>query len=173
MDILRVAQHFSEPPRGEEKYEQRTKSLHVLYVKPYNNIFISPLIAPFSSSLVLSFLNRACIAQELHRSYRCGSGENNTNEITQTPSKVSKLDCDQKIVTLLLTEMLKVKCKDVNKSKFGSFSSAILFLCSVLTEFALFWNGQTRTQQSITGSYLARSLGQISWNGKQWNNNTL
>ena len=39
---------------------------------------------------------------------------------------------------LLLTEMLKVKGKDANKSKFAMFGSAILFLCSVPSVFALF-----------------------------------
>ena len=53
-------------------------------------------------------------------------------------SEVSEFDRDQKVVALLLTEMLKVKCKDVNKSKFGSFGSAILLLCSVPSVFALF-----------------------------------
>ena len=32
------------------------------------------------------------------------------------PSKVSKFDGDQKVVALLLTEMLKVECKDVRAS---------------------------------------------------------
>ena len=35
--------------------------------------------------------------------------ENNKKEIIQTPSKVSEFDRDQKVVAILLTEMLKVK----------------------------------------------------------------
>ena len=66
------------------------------------------------------------------------SDQNNTNEIIQTPSKVSEFDRDQNVVALLLTEMLKVKYKDANKSKFGSFSSAIFLLCSVPFVLALF-----------------------------------
>ena len=53
-------------------------------------------------------------------------------------SEVSEFDRDQKVVALLLTEMLKVKCKEVDKSKFGSFGSAILLLCSVPSVFVLF-----------------------------------
>ena len=59
-------------------------------------------------------------------------------ESFKTPSSVSEFDRDQKVVALLLTEMLKVKCKDVNKSKFGSFGLAILLLCSVPSVFAMF-----------------------------------
>ena len=51
---------------------------------------------------------------------------------------MSTFDRDQKVVALLLIEMLKFKCKDENKSKFGSFGLAILLLCSVPSVFALF-----------------------------------
>ena len=84
------------------------------------------------------------------------SDEHNRNEVIQTPSKVSEFDRDQKVVTLLLTEMLKVKCKEVNNSKFGHFS-----LCSVPSVFALISTGQPGTLQKIMGSYFARSLDQI------------
>ena len=46
-DILRVAVHFSEARRGEEKYEQRAKCLRVSYVKPSNKRFIIPLRKDF------------------------------------------------------------------------------------------------------------------------------
>ena len=102
-------------------------------VKPYNKVFIIPLFAP----LVLRFLNTACTAQEFHRSHKRARVTKTTIQI-QTPSKVSEFDRDQEVVALLLTEMLRVKCKDVNKSKFGSFGSAILLLCSGPSVFALF-----------------------------------
>ena len=106
------------------------------------------------------FFNTARIARELYQTIKCASDENNTNRIIQTPSNVSEFDRDQKIVALL-TEMLKFKCKDINKSKFGSFGLPILLLCSVPSVFALFQTGQTGTLQSITGSYFARSVDQI------------
>ena len=55
-------------PEGRGKIPERAKCPHVLHVKPYNKVFIISPIAPFSSSLVLSFLNTACISRELHRS---------------------------------------------------------------------------------------------------------
>ena len=57
-EILQVAEYFSEPRRGAEQYEQRAKCPHVLYGLTYNT---------FCSRLVLSFLDTACIARELHR----------------------------------------------------------------------------------------------------------
>ena len=42
-DILRAAYYFSEPRRGDEKYEQLAKCSRVLYVKPSNKRFIIPL----------------------------------------------------------------------------------------------------------------------------------
>ena len=124
---MRVAWYFSEPRRGEEQYEQKAKYLLVLYVKPYNKGFVISRIALFSSSLVLSFLHLALPENRIARE----SDGNNTNEIIQTFSKVSEFDRDQKVFALFLTEMLKVKCKDLNKSKFGSLGSTSSYLlCS-------------------------------------------
>ena len=122
-----------------KKYEQRANCPHVLYVKPYNKGFIIPLTAPFSSSLVFSFQIQPALPENCIDLIKARArDENNENEISQTPSKVSEFDRDQKVVALLLIEMLKIKCNGVNKSKFGSLSSAILFLCSVPSVFALF-----------------------------------
>ena len=58
------------------------------------------------------------------------SDKNNTNKIIQMSSEASEFDPDQKVFALLLTEMIKVKCKDlINKSKFGLFGSAVLLIC--------------------------------------------
>ena len=101
--------------------------------------FIVPLTAPFSSSLVLS----SVLPENFIDLISAPSDKNNAAiQNNSNHSKISEFDRDQKFVALLLTEMLlKVKCKGVNKSKFGSFGlfgSAILLFCSVLSIFALF-----------------------------------
>ena len=59
---------FFQAPKGRGKIRAKSKCPHVLYVKPYNKVFVIPLMAPFSSSLVLSFLNPAYVCRELRRS---------------------------------------------------------------------------------------------------------
>ena len=90
--------------------------------------------------------------------------------IIQTPSKVSEFDQDLKIVALLSTEMLKVKCKGVNKSKFGSFGSAIC--CSA--QFCLYLlcskpvkPGHYRALRAHILGVLLTIYGEMA---QQWNN---
>ena len=85
--------------------EQRAKCPRYYILNHTIRLFIIPLTMPFSSSLVLSFLNTACNARGLHQSNKRTSNENNANEIIQTPSKVFEFDCDQRVVALIsLTE---------------------------------------------------------------------
>ena len=92
----------------------------------------------------------------------------------QMPSKVSEFDRNQKAVALLLTEMLKVKCKHVNKSKFGSFGSAILLHCSVPSTSVRICSVLNRSNQDTTKHYglILCAYGEMA-TVQQWNNNVI
>ena len=102
----------------------------------------------------------------------CVSDENNTNRIIQMPSKVSvsEFDRNQKVVALLLTEMLKVKCKDVNKSKFGLFGLAILLLCLVPSVLICFKPVKPEHYRALQAHILRVLLTKYCEMAQQWNN---
>ena len=93
--------------------------------------------------------------------------KNNKKEIIQTPSKVSEFDLDEKDLAILLTEMLKVKCKDIMKSSLPR--SARPFCCSAQFRPYLFCSKPVKPgHYRAFRSHILRVL--LTKIGKKWRN---
>ena len=108
VDILGVAEYFSEPRRNEEKYDEQ-KCMHVLYVKPSDNRFIIP---PRKDFVILVSLLWYLI--EIHPAlsvypavYQCMARANDVNNTTgQTKTLKCITVCILRVFLTLFGEMI-------------------------------------------------------------------
>ena len=100
MDILQVAQYFSELQKGEEKHAQQAKCPHILYAKQSNKGFI---IFYFNGSKFFKhilFMNT--FIGESYQSYKVHTNEeNNTNKTIHMPLEVLSVLVERPIVFIL------------------------------------------------------------------------